>query len=153
MNHEPLPAPGPVDLLVGRLRAHAEAHEYIANADPEQKQWMNDLYDAADEIELLRAAIVRANLQLGDGHIEAARKTLDAAMDGPNGEASSADPDYYPAFVCSSCGAKYGRRRCGVATWHAGKCGICGIDADVTDPRDFGHLHSDWLDRHKKESA
>ena len=39
MNHEPLPAQGPVDVLVGRLRTHAEAHEYIANADPEQKQW------------------------------------------------------------------------------------------------------------------
>ena len=51
MNHEPLPAQGPVDVLVGRLRAHAEAHEYIANADAEQKQWMNDLYDAADAIE------------------------------------------------------------------------------------------------------
>lgn len=25
--------------------------EYIANVDPEQKQWMNDLYDAADAIE------------------------------------------------------------------------------------------------------
>ena len=51
MNHEPLPAQGPVDVLVGRLRTHAEAHEYIANADPEQKQWMNDLYDAADAME------------------------------------------------------------------------------------------------------
>jgi len=44
---------GRLDALVERLRAHAEAHEYIANADPEQKQWMNDLYDAADEIERL----------------------------------------------------------------------------------------------------
>lgn len=44
-NESPL-AQGQVDVLVGRLRAHAEAHEYIANADPEQKQWMNDLYDA-----------------------------------------------------------------------------------------------------------
>ena len=44
-------AQGPVDVLVGRLRTHAEAHEYIANADPEQKQWMNDLYDAADALE------------------------------------------------------------------------------------------------------
>ena len=49
-NESPL-AQGQVDVLVGRLRAHAEAHEYIANADPEQKQWMNDLYDAADVIE------------------------------------------------------------------------------------------------------
>ena len=44
-------AQGPVDGLVVRLRDHAEAHEYIANANPQQKQWMNDLYDAADEIE------------------------------------------------------------------------------------------------------
>ena len=44
-------AQGPVDVLVGRLRAHAEAHEYIANADPEQRQWMEDLYDAADALE------------------------------------------------------------------------------------------------------
>ncbi len=57
MNHEKLPAQGAVDVLIGRLRAHAEAHEYIANADAEQKQWMNDLYDAADEIERLRDAL------------------------------------------------------------------------------------------------
>jgi len=51
MSEATIPAQGPVDVLVGRLRTHAEAHEYIANADPEQKQWMNDLYDAADAIE------------------------------------------------------------------------------------------------------
>ena len=51
MSEATIPARGPVDVLVGRLRTHAEAHEYIANADPEQKQWMNDLYDAADAIE------------------------------------------------------------------------------------------------------
>jgi len=54
---ETIIAQGPVDVLVGRLRAHAEAHEYIANADPEQKQWMNDLYDAADALERMRAAL------------------------------------------------------------------------------------------------
>lgn len=41
--------------LTERLRAHAEAHEYIANADHEQKQWMHDLYDAADAIDRLEA--------------------------------------------------------------------------------------------------
>ena len=51
VNKTPLPAQGPVDVLVGRLRAHAEAHEYIANADEEQRQWMHDLYDAADALE------------------------------------------------------------------------------------------------------
>lgn len=42
------------DDLIERLRAHAEAHEYIANDDHEQKQWMHDLYDAADAIERLQ---------------------------------------------------------------------------------------------------
>ena len=41
MSETLIPAQGPVDVLVGWLRTHAEAHEYIANADPEQKQWMN----------------------------------------------------------------------------------------------------------------
>lgn len=50
-----------VDALVGRLRAHAEAHEYIADADAEQRQWMNDLYNAADELE--RLCVERAILR------------------------------------------------------------------------------------------
>jgi hypothetical protein len=33
------------------------------------------------EIDRLRAAIVRADLQIGDGHIEQARRTLHGAMD------------------------------------------------------------------------
>lgn len=40
--------------LIERLRANAEAHEYIANDDHGQKQWMHDLYDAADAIERLQ---------------------------------------------------------------------------------------------------
>ena len=44
-------AQSPVDVLVGRLRAYAEAHEYIANADEGQRQLMHDLYDAADALE------------------------------------------------------------------------------------------------------
>lgn len=62
-----------------------------------------------------------------------------------------ADHDYYPAFVCSLCGAKYGRRRCGPASWHVGTCGICGINASVTEPRDFGHLQAGWRDRYERE--
>ena len=46
------------DELIERLRAHAEAHEYIANADHEQKQWMHDLYDAADAIEAYGQPVV-----------------------------------------------------------------------------------------------
>ena len=33
MSETLIPAQGPVDVLVGRLRTHAEAHEYIANAE------------------------------------------------------------------------------------------------------------------------
>ena len=50
----------------------------------------------------------------------------------------------YPAWVCSTCGEKFGRRECGVATWHVGICGVCGIEASVTEPRDYGHLLGDW---------
>ena len=37
--------------IIERMRAHAEAHEYVANSDPEEIGWMNDLYDAADMLE------------------------------------------------------------------------------------------------------
>ena len=50
----------------------------------------------------------------------------------------------YPTWICSSCGAKYGRRMCGLATWHTGTCDLCGIEADVTEPRDYGHLRNGW---------
>jgi DNA-binding XRE family transcriptional regulator len=51
----------------------------------------------------------------------------------------------YPCWVCLSCGANYGRSihdrpRC----WHVGTCDVCGIEACVTQPRDFGHLHDGW---------
>jgi len=73
MTTEAMPVHGPVAALVERLRAHAEAHEYIANADPEQKQWMNDLYDAADEIEKLRCLLHKltsSNVTYWDGRGE-----------------------------------------------------------------------------------
>lgn len=41
--------------LTERLRAHADAHEYIAGSDDEQKQWMDDLREAAAAIERLQA--------------------------------------------------------------------------------------------------
>jgi hypothetical protein len=72
--------------------------------------------------------------------------TMDRLFDG-------ADHNYYPAWVCSSCGAKYGRRRCGIATWHGGTCGICGIEARVTEPRDFGHLKPGWREQYEQEAS
>lgn len=68
--------------------------------------------------------------------------TMDRLFDG-------ADHSYYPSWVCSSCGAKYGRRRCGIATWHGGACGICGINASVTKPRGFGHLKPGWREQYE----
>lgn len=56
----------------------------------------------------------------------------------------------YPNWICSDCGNKYGRRECGVATWHPSTCEICGEDnVYVTEPRDFGHLKDAW-DKVKK---
>lgn len=55
-------------------------------------------------------------------------------------------PDYYPAWVCGKCGVHYGHRSTPNpgATWHEGECGVCGKDAEVTEPRDFGHLRGGW---------
>jgi len=50
----------------------------------------------------------------------------------------------YPAWICSNCGDKWGRRECGVATWHPDTCGICGVETMVTEPRDYGHLKDGW---------
>jgi len=47
----------------------------------------------------------------------------------------------YPSWVCSECGKKCGNRAPGEgSTWHAGKCDVCGREANVTEPRDFGHV-------------
>lgn len=43
--------------LIQRLRQHASAHEYIADQDDEQRQWMDDLLSAANEIERLRGVL------------------------------------------------------------------------------------------------
>lgn len=50
----------------------------------------------------------------------------------------------YPAWICSPCGRKHGRRECGIATFHVDECGVCGQTAMVTEPRDFGHLRDTW---------
>lgn len=53
----------------------------------------------------------------------------------------------YPDWVCASCGSKYGRRTSDrelISCWHTGICGVCGIEASVTEPRDFGHLRAGW---------
>ena len=51
-----------------------------------------------------------------------------------------------PAWICADCGARHGRRQPVVATWHNGTCGVCGREAAVTEPRDYGHLVPGWRD-------
>lgn len=55
----------------------------------------------------------------------------------------------YPVWVCKPCGEKHGRKQVGIATWHMGICGVCGQADWVTEPRDFGHLKSEWKDCQK----
>ena len=50
----------------------------------------------------------------------------------------------YPAWICSDCGDKWGRRECHIATWHTDPCGLCGKTTWVTEPRDYGHLKDGW---------
>lgn len=53
----------------------------------------------------------------------------------------------YPDWICNDCGRAHGKRPEGNpygATYHMGKCGICGEDREVTEPRDWGHLREGW---------
>ena len=50
----------------------------------------------------------------------------------------------YPAWICSDCGDKWGRKECGISTWHEDKCDMCGYVSLVTEPRDYGHLKDGW---------
>ena len=56
-----------------------------------------------------------------------------------------------PDWVCYDCGKKHGSFKCGMATWHKGKCGACGEERSVTEPRDFGYLLTGWKDRRDEE--
>jgi hypothetical protein len=58
-------------------------------------------------------------------------------------------PKPYPSWVCVPCGTKYGHGmpKDHLATFHHGTCGICGQEAIVTEPRDFGHLKGKWVHR------
>jgi len=59
------------------------------------------------------------------------------------------DPEQ-PTWVCHKCGVKYGSFRCGIATWHNDTCGVCGKEAAVTEPRDFGYLLAGWKQRQEE---
>jgi len=68
-----------------------------------------------------------------------------------NRPGSGAPGKEYPAWICIQCGVEYGRNSVnGFATYHLGKCDICGRDdVPVTEPRDYGHLKTEW--QHKKK--
>jgi len=57
-----------------------------------------------------------------------------------------------PTWVCYKCGVKYGSFRCGLATWHGGTCAVCGKDAAVTEPKDFGYLLVGWQQRQEEDN-
>ncbi len=41
-------------------------------------------------------------------------------------------------WICFECGKKKYRRKVNDgATWHVGKCDVCGKEIGVTEPRDF----------------
>jgi hypothetical protein len=49
---------------------------------------------------------------------------------------------------------RHGNKKCGVATWHENTCDICGAEASVTEPRDYGHLKDTWIkaaEKHQPE--
>ena len=54
--------------------------------------------------------------------------------------------DDYPGVVCFPCGKKHGRVEPGLCCVYPGVCGVCGQEARVTEPRDFGHLKESWRD-------
>jgi hypothetical protein len=59
----------------------------------------------------------------------------------------------YPTWICIQCGIEHGRNSVnGFATYHMGKCDICGRDGvPVTEPRDYGHLNPEWQCKKKQE--
>jgi hypothetical protein len=50
----------------------------------------------------------------------------------------------YPSWTCYPCGLKHGSKQKQISTWHYGKCDVCGKNAEVTEPRDFGHFKN-WF--------
>lgn len=55
----------------------------------------------------------------------------------------------YPGWACVPCGKTHGKKLKEVATFHFGKCDVCGKNAPVSEPRDFGHFPN-WFKERKK---
>jgi hypothetical protein len=50
----------------------------------------------------------------------------------------------YPNWSCVPCGKKHGGKAKSISCFHFGKCDVCGKNAEVTEPRDFGHFKN-WF--------
>ena len=50
----------------------------------------------------------------------------------------------YPRWTCWECGVKHGTKKDRIASWHFGKCDVCELNKNVTEPRDFGHF-ANWF--------
>jgi rRNA maturation protein Nop10 len=70
--------------------------------------------------------------QLCDSVINAASEHVESCVSEGSHE--------HPAWVCIDCGHLYGGENLG-ATWHIGRCDICGETLTVTEPRDFAGYH------------
>jgi hypothetical protein len=44
------------------------------------------------------------------------------------------------SWTCISCGLKYGEARGSCATFHNGRCDVCGEEKLVTETRDYGYF-------------
>ena len=55
----------------------------------------------------------------------------------------------YPDWSCQPCGDKHGSpQKRAISSWHYGRCDVCGKNASVTQPRDFGHFKN-WFSKKK----
>lgn len=57
----------------------------------------------------------------------------------------------YPNWACAECGKEHGSRTSSIASWHYGKCDVCGKNNHVTEPRDFGHFPNWFAAKEKKK--
>ena len=53
----------------------------------------------------------------------------------------------YPEWICDLCAGAAGKRLRGLATFHPDVCSLCGETRSVTEPRDYGHLSQQEIER------
>jgi len=45
------------------------------------------------------------------------------------------------SWTCADCGEKYGEARGYCATFHTGRCDVCGEEKSVTETRDYNYFN------------